>query len=156
MKRFLISIPLAILIVMFVGAFDKSYSNYKKKVNININDKTGNLVCDASLDNPGTYVSDDGWAYFKVTIKNFNNEKITEVPLEYNLNITSVNNSNAYYRYSIDNYTSEFSPSIITNNYQLPAGTEQTKEIIVEVKTDSNNSSDIDFNVDVNCYQTTK
>ena len=160
MKRFLISIPLVIVIVMFVtilsNSFEKTYSNYKKNVNININDTTGNLVCDATLDNPGTYVSDDGWAYFRIIIKNYNSEKISEVPVEYNVNITSTNNANAYYRYSIDDYTSEFASSILTNNYQLAADSQQTKEIIVEVKTDSKASDNVGFNVDVNCYQTTK
>ena len=159
MKRFLISIPLLIIIVSFVtfleDAFNGAYSKYKKDVSININDTTGKLVCDATLDNDDTYLSDAGYAYFKVIVKNFDTEKTSQVPVEFNLNITNDTGSNAMYRYSIDDYTSGFASSIITSNYQMAAGSQQTAEYIVEVKTEQNESSDVDFNIEVNCYQTT-
>ena len=159
MKKIIISV-FAVVIVITIVIFlqNKTYSKYKKGININIQDKTGSLVCDASLDNPGTYVSDDGWAYFIVTVKNYDSDdKVSEVPVEYNINVKNATGSNATYRYSTDgSETSNFSDNLITNNYNFTTNSKQTRDIIVEVKTSSTYSEDIDFDIDVNCYQSTK
>ena len=158
MKRFLISIPIVIAIVMLVNFLeDKTYAKYKKGINVNINDTTGKLVCDATLDNPGTYVSDDGWAYFKVIVKNYNtvddNNVVTDVPVEYYLDITNANSSYALYRVTYNNTTGSFGSNISTTHTTFAPGVAQTHEYIVEVKTTSQSAEDVDFNVDLNCYQ---
>lgn len=155
MKRFLISIPIVIFIVMLVTYLqDKTYSNYKKGIVVNITDTTGGLICDASLDNPGTYVSDDGWAYFIVTAKNYDiNNNVSDVPVEYNLNITNAEGSNALYKVSTESDIGIFASSVTTNNYQFTNNSMQTRNFIVEVKTNGQEAEDVDFNINFNCYQ---
>lgn len=155
MKRFIISIPIVILVVMLVTYLqDKTYSNYKKGIAVNITDTTGGLICDASLDNPGTYVSEDGWAYFVVTAKNYDsNNTISDVPLEYNLDITNAEGTNALYKVSTGSDIGIFASSVTTNNYQFTNSSMQTRNFIVEVKTNGQYAEDVDFNINLNCYQ---
>ena len=40
-----------------------------------------------------------------------------------------------------------------TNTYQFTGGTQQTKDFIVEVKTNGQEAEDVDFNISLNCYQ---
>ena len=153
--RILLGVLIVMLTVMLVQFLeDKTYSNYKRGINVNINDTTGKLVCDAELDNPGTYVSNDGWAYFKVIVKNYDtNDVITDVPVEYNLVVKNVNGSGALYRVSTGSDVGTFGSTITTSNYQFTPGTKQTKEFIIEVKTEGQAAEDVDFDVDLNCYQ---
>ena len=155
MKRFLVSIPIVVLIVMLVNFLeDKTYSNYKKGINVNINDTTGKMVCDSTLDNPGTYVSNDGWAYFIVTVKNYDTEDVTsDVPVEYNINVTNAEGSDALYRISTGTDVGTFADDTTSQNYQFTTGSKQTREFMVEVKTTGQAAEDVDFNVDLNCYQ---
>lgn len=155
MKRFIISIPIVIATVMLVNFLqDITYSNYKKGINVNIFDTTGGLICDASLDNPGTYVSDDGWSYFILTVRNYdNNGTVSDVPVEYSLDITNATGSNALYRYSTGSDVGTFANSVTTNRYQFTPGSMQTRDFIVEVKTNGQDAEDVDFNINLNCYQ---
>ena len=154
MKRFLISIPILIITVTIVTLLEgSSYSNYKKGMNVNINNKTGKLLCDATLDNPGNYVSADGWAYFKITAVNYDSNNVSDVPVEFNLNIRNATGSSATYRVSTGSDVGTFGNNITTSNYQFEANTRQSRDFIIEVKTNSQNAEDIDFNVDFNCYQ---
>ena len=155
MKRFIVSIPIVILVIMLVTYLqDKTFSNYKKGITINISDTTGGLICDASLDNPGTYVSDEGWAYFIVTAKNYDiSNNISNVPVEYNLDITNASGSNALYKVSTGSDIGIFASSVTTNNYQFTTNSMQARNFIVEVKTDGQDAEDVDFNINLNCYQ---
>ena len=157
MKRFIISIPIVIAVVMLVNYLQEiTYSNYKRGISVNILDTTGGLVCDATLDNPGTYVSDDGWAYFIITARNYDGDNnISDVPAAYSLDITNATGSNALYRVSTGNEVGLFSSSVTTNTYQFVGGTQQTKDFIVEVKTEGQDAEDVNFNISLNCYQIT-
>lgn len=161
MKRFIISIPIVIAVVLLVTFLqDKTYSKYKKRINVNITDTTGNLICDAELDNPGTYVSEDGWAYFIVIVKNYDNKTlhadVTDVPFEYNLEVTNADGSSALYRYSTGSDVGIFASTSTTANYQFTETSRQTKEFVFEVKTTNQNAEDVDFVINLNCYQIAK
>lgn len=155
MKRFIISIPIVIAVVMLVNYLQEiTYSNYKRGINVNVLDTTGRLVCDAILDNPGTYVSDDGWAYFIITARNYDgNGNVSDVPIGYSLDITNATGSNALYKVSTGSDVGSFASSVTTNTYQFTGGTQQTKDFIVEVKTNGQEAEDVDFNISLNCYQ---
>ena len=155
MKRFLFSIPILVIVIVLVTFLqDNTYSKYKKGITVNVNDTTGGLICDATLDNPGTYVSDDGWAYFIVTAKNYDtNDVVSDVPIEFNLDITNADGSSALYRYSTGEDVGTFASSVTTNNYEFAAKTKQSRNFMVEVKTDGSSAEDVDFKVDLNCSQ---
>lgn len=155
MKRFIISIPLALAIVMLVNYLQEiTYSNYKKGININISDTTGGLICDATLDNPGTYVSDDGWAYFIITVKNYDADNtISDVPVAYSLDITNASGFDALYRVSTGSEVGLFSSSVTTNRHTFTNTSKQTRDYMVEVKTNGSSAEDVQFNVNLNCYQ---
>lgn len=158
-KMFIILSVFVILIFVSTNTLsNNTYSNYKKEFNIDINSHSANLICDAKIDNPGTYISKDGWAYFKVVVKNYDsNDNISKVPIKYNVTITNENDSNAVYRYLDENGNSnDFASTIITHDYIFSANTKQNQVINIEVKTDSMKSEEVDFKVDVNCYQTEK
>ena len=158
MKKFIVSVSIIAIVIMLVTFLqDNTYSKFKKGININITDTTGKLVCDATLDNPGTYVSDDGWAYFKVIVKNYDsNDVITDVPVEYYLDIKNSNGSNALYRVTTADETSIFMSPLTTSNYLFAAGEKQTNEFIIEVKTGAEDAEDVDFDVDLTCRQVSK
>lgn len=156
-KIFILSfILVAFVFVSYVP--DKTFSRYTKNGGVNITTTSANMICDATIDNPGTYISNDGWAYFKVIVKNYNTiGTITQVPMQYNLTISNQTGSNAVYRY-LDGAgnSNNFEGTFTTRNYSFTTGTQQSQVINVEVKTDSMTSEDVDFKVDLNCFQVQK
>ena len=156
-KIFILSfILVAFVFVSYVP--DKTFSRYTKNGGVNITTTSANMICDATIDNPGTYISNDGWAYFKVIVKNYNTSgTITQVPMQYNLTISNQTGSNAVYRY-LDGAgnSNNFEGTFTTRNYSFTTGTQQSQVINVEVKTDSMTSKDVDFKVDLNCFQVQK
>lgn len=156
-KIFILSfILVAFVFVSYVP--DKTFSRYTKNGGVNITTTSANMICDATIDNPGTYISNDGWAYFKVVVKNYNTSgTITQVPMQYNLTISNQTGSNAVYRY-LDGAgnSNNFEGTFTTRNYSFTTGTQQSQVINVEVKTDSMTSEDVDFKVDLNCFQVQK
>lgn len=156
-KIFILSfILVAFVFVSYVP--DKTFSRYTKNGGVNITTTSANMICDATIDNPGTYISNDGWAYFKVIVKNYNTSgTITQVPMQYNLTISNQTGSNAVYRYLDDaGNSNNFEGTFTTRNYSFTTGTQQSQVINVEVKTDSMTSEDVDFKVDLNCFQVQK
>lgn len=149
------SILLVFAIIPTLIYVNVSYSKYKKGVNITTSTTTAELICDATLDNPGTYVSDKGFAYFKVIVKNYDtSNNITKVPMEYNLNITNQDGSDALYRYhDANSNTGGFLASVTTGNYLFSTSSKQSQEFIVEVRTDSTSIEEVDFSVNLSCYQ---
>ena len=160
MKKIKIIILSFILVAFVFVSYvpDKTFSRYTKNGGVNITTTSANMICDATIDNPGTYISNDGWAYFKVVVKNYNTSgTITQVPMQYNLTISNQTGSNAVYRY-LDGAgnSNNFEGTFTTRNYSFTTGTQQSQVINVEVKTDSMTSEDVDFKVDLNCFQVQK
>ena len=116
------------------------------------------MICDATIDNPGTYISNDGWAYFKVIVKNYDTSgNITKVPIQYNLTVSNQTGSTALYRYlDAAGNSNSFINTFTTRNYTFTTGSQQSQVINIEVRTDSMTSEDVDFAVDLNCYQIQK
>ena len=152
---------LSFILVAFVFASyipDKTFSRYTKNGSVNITTTSANMICDATIDNPGTYISNDGWAYFKVIVKNYNTSgTVTQIPIQYNLTVSNRSGSNAVYRYlDASGNTNNFESTFTTRNYKFTTGTQQSQSINVEVKTDSMTSENVDFKVDLNCFQVQK
>ena len=135
-----------------------SYSNYRNDIDVNINSKSADLICDVEIDNPGTYISNDGWAYFKVIIKNYDESgNVTKVPMQYNLTVSNNNGSNAIYRYlDASGNSNDFINTFTTRNYKFSSEEKESQVINVEVRTDSMASENVNFAIDLNCYQIEK
>lgn len=160
-KKFLelIAILLVVTISSSLTIYHKTYSKYKKKIDVEVNTNTANLICDAEIDNPGTYISTDGWAYFKVIVKNYDaNKKVSQSPIQYKVNVTNKDGSSAVFRYLDEGgYSNDtFVSDLTTKNYKFSADEAQDQEINIEVKTDSMASEKVDFKVSVDCYQSEK
>ena len=155
-KITLILVLVAFIFVSYIP--DITFSRYTKSHSVNITTTSADIICDATIDNPGTYISNDGWAYFKVIVKNYNTSgNITPLPIQYNLTVSNQSGSSAVYRYldasgNMNNFESTFT----TRNYTFTTGSRQSQIINIEVKTDSMTSEDVDFLVDLNCYQVQK
>ena len=156
--RLLIILVVLVLALFCYAGLNPTYSRYKKDIDVNITTTSANMICDATIDNPGTYISNDGWVYFKVIVKNYNTSgTITQIPIQYNLTVSNQTGSNAVYRY-LDGAgnSNNFEGTFTTRNYSFTTGTQQSQVINVEVKTDSMTSEDVDFKVDLNCFQVQK
>ena len=89
-KVLLLFLVVAIFALIGVPNITKTYSRYNKNVNVNVSTTSAKMICDATIDNPGTYISNDGWAYFKVIVKNYDTSgNITQVPIQYNLTVST-------------------------------------------------------------------
>ena len=157
MKRRILLLILATLFLIFINVRE-TYSEYKKDMDVKINSTAADFICDAEIDNPGTYISNEGWAYFKVIIKNYDEEdNITKVPVQYNLSISNQQTSKALYRYlDASGNSNSFVDTFTTRNYTFSTESKQSQVINVEVRTDSMTSENVDFKVDLNCYQISK
>lgn len=148
-----------IIAFISINSFSTStYSNYKKEFNVDVNTHSEDIICNVEIDNPNTYISKDGWAYFKVIVKNYDEDNnITKVPIKYNVAVTNEKESNASYRY-LDSFgnKNDFSKELITQDYTFKADEKKEQTINIEVKTNSMKSEQVNFKVDVNCYQTEK
>ena len=159
MKKFRLFMVVVTIMVLFSCLnFNQSYAKYQNDIDVNVTTTTADMICDATVDNPGTYISSDGWAYFKVTVKNYDTSgNVTKVPIQYNLTVSNQNGSTAYYRYlDASGNSNSFANTFTTRNYTFAPNTQQSQVINIEVRTDSAMSEDVDFAVDVNCYQTQK
>lgn len=160
MKKFKVLLILVMAIFVLLGyvSFNQTFSRYRKDINVSVTTTSADMICDATIDNPGTYISNDGWAYFKVIVKNYDTSgNITKVPIQYNLTVSNQTGSTALYRYlDASGNSNSFSSTFTTRNYVFQPGTQQSQVINIEVRTDSMTSEDVDFAVDLNCYQVAK
>ena len=98
--RLLIILVVLVLALFCYTGLNQTYSRYKKDIDVNVTTTSADMICDATIDNPGTYISNDGWAYFKVIVKNYDTSgNITKVPIQYNLTVSNQTGSTALYRY---------------------------------------------------------
>ena len=156
--RLLIILVVLVLALFCYTGLNQTYSRYKKDIDINVTTTSADMICDAEIDNPGTYISNDGWAYFKVIVKNYDTSgNITKVPIQYNLTVSNQTGSTALYRYlDAAGNSNNFINTFTTRNYTFTTGSQQSQVINIEVRTDSMTSEDVDFAVDLNCYQIQK
>ena len=86
-----------------------------------------------------------------------NNDNITKVPVQYNLSISNQQTSKALYRYlDASGNSNNFVDTFTTRNYTFSTDAKQSQVINVEVRTDSMTSENVDFKLDLNCYQISK
>jgi len=154
-KVMLLFLVVTVFALIGIPSLTKTYSRYNKQVNVNVSGTSADIKCDATIDNPGTYISDNGYAYFRIIVKNYDtNENITTVPIQYNLTVSNQEGSTATYRYlDAAGNSNEFASTFTTRNYTFQNVAQQSQVINIEVKTDSATSEDVDFTVDLNCYQ---
>lgn len=94
-----------------------SYAIYRKGVEINVSTTTGRIMVDVELDNPGTYVSEEGNAYFYVNIKNYNSEgTLTDVRYSCDVEIKNQSASSGYYKYKYQSELKNIDGSDLTSS----------------------------------------
>ena len=107
---------LVLLVLAGVFTIGFSFAIYRKGVEINVTTGTGKIMVDVELDNPGTYVSQDGNAYFNINIKNYNSEGIlTDVKYACDVTIKNQNSSNGYYKYKYQSQLKNLDDSNLTS-----------------------------------------
>ena len=143
------------ILLIFVGGY--SYSRYTKDVNVNIEDTTGKLICNLEVDDT-IYISNKGYAYFKVTIKNYDeNENITNTDIKYQLEIKNKEGATVTGSYRwLDQYgysNDVFEEVATTREYEFTKNGKETHLINVEVKTEQDKSEKVDYELNLTCTQ---
>ena len=141
-------IPVTILSLVLILLCVKTYANYKSAVKVNVHGTSGKIECNASIDS-NSYVSDNGYAAFKVTVTNYNGSKLTNVPFKYKLTVENNNSTVGNYRFD----DSSFSKKLVTDYKTFGASTEESEEFLIEVKADTNVAQTVNYKVTLDCYQ---
>ena len=152
---------LLIAVISFVFVFlniQNSFSIYKSTKNVTVNAASGNIICDAEIIEDETFISKNGNKYFKVRVKNYDNENnISKAPVEYNLHITNQNGSSGEFMITdFGGVSSTFSSNSVTSNYKFTTTTKQNYDFIIEVKEGNVNGDLINYSISLNCYQIPK
>ena len=146
-KRKIIILFFAIMICLVVT---RIYAKFKSQINVNVTTTSGSITCDAIVDNPGTYVNEDGVPYFKIYVRNYDNDKRTTVPFQYKLTITNNTGSTGKYRI---NSSDSFTDTIETSTYTFGNSTNQEQEIDVQAITVNKSKENLSFNINLSCSQ---
>lgn len=145
--------------ITLVFSVSKSFANYTSNKEVYIESTSGNLICDVEIDNPGTYYSSSGYAYFRLIVKNYDaNGNITEVPIRYTITVENQSGSLGYYKYLDESgYSSDsFESTMTTRNYTFGTSAKEEQVINIEIKSDSDVSEQIDFLTKLYCVQGTE
>lgn len=135
------------------GTIMTSYARYTDNKQIKVKTTTGNIIVDATLDNPGTFTG-DGYSYFDIVLTNHVNGNITKVPASCTLTVNS-NETDAQFRY-VDkdgNGISDFVSEFTTRVYNFGNTTTENQTIRVEVKNETGEQQTLDIDAEVNCSQ---
>lgn len=141
-----------ILFVVFaitLMTIKESYAYYIKKTSISISSTGSNITCDAEIQNVNSNEkSIFGYSEFKVVVKNYdtNNNRTAEA-FDYVLTIENENGSSAIY-----GYNNVFDPNLSING-TMPNDTNKDDSHIIQVKSNSGLSENINYKVKVNCIQ---
>ncbi len=140
---------LLVIMISFV-VVKETYAYYVTNFNVNVSSTSSNLICDAVISNVTTAEKSKlGYSEFKVTVKNYNSSNnLTIEPFNYTLNIVNNNNSNGEFGYD-NNFNSNLE---LTG--QMSNSTTEDNEYIIQVKTPSGLSENVNYKVLLNCTQT--
>ena len=155
-KCWKITFSLIFVFILLSSSIKLTYSRYKSDININIVSDAGGIICTANR--VGSGISTDGYAYFDIEIKNYNSSnKISDTYIIYNLKVSDdeTDDINSSYRWTDENGYSNviFENIAITRNYNFGISKKESQTIRIEVKTDSIDSENVAYNVEVSCYQ---
>lgn len=155
-KKIVIIVFLAVcLIALATLIVPKSYSRYNSSVDFKASDVTGALICNAKKVNNG--ITEDGIAFFEIEISNYENNIVSSVPITYNVNIKNKENSTVIGKYKwIDednNTNNKYETEVTTIDNYLEPNVKKSSIIRIEVKTNSNSSEKVDYEINLNCEQ---
>ena len=149
---------LLFVVLITIGLTIKvTYSLYKKDFNVVANTTTGDIYCSATIDSSNSYISDDGYRYFIVNVKNTNSQNtVSKLPIKYNINVTNAQGYDEMYRLTDEvGIQTDFSTNPSLENYVLLNSSQEGDNIIVEILSETSNKN-ITYNVTVNCDQYTE
>ncbi len=143
--------------IMFIttGTIITTYARYSDNKAIQVKTTTGDINVSASLENTGNSFSSDGYAYFRIIIKNYDeNNVLTKVPASCTLTVSSEEEKGLYRYvdatgYGIDEFVSNFT----TKEYKFDIDGETEQNIRIEVKNETGEQEILDMKAVVNCKQ---
>ena len=144
--------PLFFILLVFAISFivvKETYAYYVTNFKVNVSSTSSNVICDAVIsDVTSSEKSKLGYSEFKVTIKNYDtSNNVTVEPFNYTLSIVNNDNSNGEFGYN----------NVFNNNLQLTGqmtnDSSTNNEYIIQVKTPSGLSENVNYKVLLNCTQ---
>lgn len=155
-RNFLL-ILLAFLLILFVR---DTYSKYYSQLKVNVKSTSGNMIINARIDSSPTYV-EDGVAYFKIIVTNYENNNITKVDEEFRLTIINQSGSptsmGEFYYVDSNGETSsnnhEYQTYLNTKIYSF--GKNAKEELTIKVYTRALNKKEknINYHVTLDAWQ---
>ena len=147
-KKKIIILLLVTILLLITG--NKTYAYYVMNTNISVNSQSSNLICDAEIQEvPSSQRNIFGYSEFKVVVKNYDSSNnITNESFNYNLTIGNKNSSNGLF-----GYNNQFNETLSIND-SMNNTTAYEKEYIIQVKSNNGQSSNINYNIKLDCTQT--
>ena len=139
-----------VILLLFVFCFSayKTYSLLCSITTIDVKSSSSNIVCDAEIT---TSTNKFGYSEFKIIVKNYNTANtITKLPFTYTINIEKNGTNNVFFG---TNNTFNQVNTPLTLSGEITSLTKETKEHLVQVKTDKVASEKVDYKVSVDCMQ---
>lgn len=147
-KKKTILILLFVFFAVTLVAIKETYAYYIMTTNVSISSTGSNIICDAEIQNVNNNEkSIFGYSEFKVVVKNYNTNNRTTEPFDYVLTIENESGSAATY-----GYNNVFDTNLFING-TMPNDTNKDDSHIIQVKSNSGLSENINYKVKVNCIQ---
>lgn len=149
MKKKTIIILLFVALAITLITIKESYAYYVMKTNISISSTSSNVICDAEIQSVNNNEkSIFGYSEFKVVVKNYDtsNNRTAEA-FDYVLTVENESGSSAIYGYN------NVFDSNLSINGTMSNDTNKDDSHIIQVKSNSGLSENINYKVKVNCIQ---
>ena len=145
-KKFIIIGALFVVVSIFVA--HETYSYYFRRMKVNVSSASSDIKCDAVIQEVGNNEKSlFGYSEFKVVVKNNKNNELTGEPFNYSLKVEDFPGSSALY-----GYNNEFDSSL-TIDGSLSNDTNKSNSYIIQVKSLSGLSENINYKVTLDCVQ---
>ena len=146
MKKVVIIGALILVATLFIA--QGTYSYYVRRMKVNVTSTGSNVKCDAEI----VEVSSDeksiyGYSEFKVVVKNTENDEVSGEPFNYTLTFENETGSDAIF-----GYNNEFSSDLSVTG-SLANDQARTNSHIIQVKSNSGLSENINYKVNLSCVQ---
>lgn len=146
-KKIVLIILLAIAIIFTIGK--ETYAYYVSNTKVTVTSTGSNIICDADITEVTQLEKNIfGYSEFKVVVKNYNSSNsISKEPFNYTLTVENNNGTNGNFGY---NYS--FNKNLVIND-SLSSNTKDIKSYIIQVKSDTGLSENVNYKVKLNCFQ---
>ena len=145
-KKSLLIILLSVFLLTII--VQKTYAYYISRTNITVSSTSSNVICDAEIQSVNNNEKGlFGYSEFKIVVKNNKDNKLTGEPFNYTLKVEDFSGSSAYY-----GYNNEFDSSL-TIDGSLSNDTNKSDSYIIQVKSLSGLSENINYKVTLDCVQ---